>query len=205
MRKGCFHGCRFLSRHCDECTFRVGFCRSLPFGLIRCTVQLCCGAIDKNRPGAVIRGRSVHAWQKVHSCHSTGRFERLVMPHSRLPTNLPSHPAAASGHDQHRLWRETVTIQTEPRPAARHSSAGNARFPRWRATRIRSSSGHADRPRCGQNCLSMSTWFCCTQDCSVLPCFNQISARDGSLMPISSKRAVPVLRCSCASRERSVC
>ncbi len=28
----------------------VGFCRSLPFGLNRCTVQLCCRAIDRNRP-----------------------------------------------------------------------------------------------------------------------------------------------------------
>ena len=53
-----------------------------------------------------------------------------VIPHSRLPTNLPSYPAAASGHDQHRLWRETVIVQTEPRPAARHSIAANARFPR---------------------------------------------------------------------------
>jgi hypothetical protein len=28
--------------------------QSLLFGLIRCAEQLCCGAIDKNRPEAVI-------------------------------------------------------------------------------------------------------------------------------------------------------
>ena len=28
----------------------VGFCRSLPFGLIRCTVQRCCSATGENRP-----------------------------------------------------------------------------------------------------------------------------------------------------------
>ena len=30
---------------------RVGFCRSLPFGLVRRTVQLCCSAIGGDRPG----------------------------------------------------------------------------------------------------------------------------------------------------------
>ncbi len=33
-----------------ERRLRVGFCRSLPFGLIRCTVQLCCSAVGGNRP-----------------------------------------------------------------------------------------------------------------------------------------------------------
>ena len=33
-----------------ECLLRLGFCRPLPFGLIRCTVQLRCSAIGGNRP-----------------------------------------------------------------------------------------------------------------------------------------------------------
>ena len=33
----------------------VGFSRSLPFRQIRCTVQICCSAIDKNRPISDLR------------------------------------------------------------------------------------------------------------------------------------------------------
>ncbi len=50
MRNGCFSGFRSLSRHFPVCPGWVGFCRSLPFGLIRCTEKLCCGAIGGNRP-----------------------------------------------------------------------------------------------------------------------------------------------------------